>query len=230
MLDLFVREDIVVESRLQALLYEAKKNTVRHIAMARRHGVVSVWKHTTVFLCLSQHRIADFHPIRGLAELGRERAALVVVEIENQRTLSRERCPNRFRVDVRVAVHIAADPGREMQQAWHVESFAVFPENSHRGAFDVFVKWRHRAIQDIGDEKKYVFEFVGNRHSLGWMFVSLPARCRQQTNIFEGGAGFLRRHRGVQHVNEVSDDILLLAQYRAPCRLGRVRREHRFDA
>ena len=106
----------------------------------------------------------------------------------------------------------------------------VLAIDAPHGGLDVFVERRHCPIQHVGHEEQHVLEFVGDGHVLGGVLVGLPAGRDQQADVLQCRVEFLRRHRRVDHVHEVADDLLFLAQDRSPRRLRRMRREHRFDA
>ena len=74
-----------------------------------------------------------------------------------------------------------------------------------------------------------MFELIGNGHLLGRMFLGLPAGGNQQANICQRRARFLRRHRRVQHIDKMPNDILFFAQHRATRRFSRVSCEHGLD-
>ena len=117
-----------------------------------------------------------------------------------------------------------------MHKRRNLKLAGIFAVNPNRRVFDVFVKRRNDPIEHVGEEKQHVFQFIGDRHALRRVFVSLPAGGDLETNVREVRLGLLRRHRRIQHVDQAPDDALFLAQDRAPRRLGRVGGEYRFDA
>ncbi len=69
--DLFVRIDIVVVSRLQALLDQAQEHPVRHVAVTCGDRVISVLEYAAIFLDLVEHALAEGGAVCRLAELSR---------------------------------------------------------------------------------------------------------------------------------------------------------------
>ena len=115
-----------------------------------------------------------------------------------------------------------------MQNTGYLDVLAVIAVDSCDGIFDIFIKRRNSAVQNVSDKEQYVLKFVSHCHLLGWMLVSLPTSRRQQADVLHGSIGFLWRHGRVQQVDQMFDDVLFFAQHRASCRLCRVRRENRF--
>ena len=84
LLDLFVRVDVIVVGRLQARLYEPQEDAIGHLPVACRNSVIGIREDAAVFLDLVEHALAERRAVDGLTELGRNRGAFVVVQIENQ--------------------------------------------------------------------------------------------------------------------------------------------------
>ena len=146
-----------------------------------------------------------------------------------RRALPGERRTDGLGIDVGIAVHVAADPRSEMHDVRNLDVLAFLAINTVDGRAYVLVKRGHRAIQDVGYEEQHVLQFVRDRHAFGGVFRGLPAGRREQSNVLQRGVGLLRRHGRVEHVDQVFDDVLFLAQDRAAGCLRRVCRKHGLD-
>ena len=162
-------------------------------------------------------------------KLGRERSTLLVIQVEYERPLPRQRFTYRLCVDVGIAIHIPANPGSKTHEVWKQHMLAFLAIDAVDGRAYVLVERRHRAVQNVRDEKQYVLELVGDGHRLRRMLVGLPARGREQANILQSRVCLLRCHRRVQKIDEMFDDVLFLAKYRTPRWLGRMCREYGLD-
>ena len=112
---ILVGVDIVVVSRLQTLLNQPQQHAVRHIAVPHRYRVIGVLEDVAIFFDLVQDRLADRDARRRLAEFRGQLATLIVVKIQRERALPGECLAYGFGIDVRVTVHVAADPRRKTQ-------------------------------------------------------------------------------------------------------------------
>ncbi len=137
---------------------------------------------------------------------------------------------NGLAVHVRIAVHVAADPGTEVQDARYIELFRGNGKGLGQRRLDFFVKERHDAVEDVDQIKEHVLALVDHRQAFTGMLFGLPdagdlePHARPQGIQFGGGRG------RIQPIEQVVRDVLLLAQDRAPGGFGRMPREHRLDA
>ena len=141
--------------------------------------MIGVLKHATVLFYLRANFFVNCNALGRLAQLGRDLAALFVIQIQNQRALTYQSLANCLGINIGVAVHVAADPRGVANQRRYRQLFSVVPINSCDGSFDVVVERRHRPIQHVGHEEQHVLELVCDGHLFRWVFGGLPAGCYQ---------------------------------------------------
>src|SRR6185503_15199225 len=159
-----------------------------------------------------------------LAQVRRELRALAIVEIEHERALPRERLTNRLRRDVRVAVHVAADPSAELNDDRHAH--AALRERVRERALEALVERRHHAIEHVGQEEQHVLGLVAEPYAFVQALDGLPARRHLLPDLTKRRFELVRREIGIHHLDQVPRDVVLLAQQRAARDLGRMRHEH----
>ena len=158
-----------------------------------------------------------------------ELGALAVVEIEHERALARERLADALGRDVRVAVHVAADPGAVLHDDRHADPAAALRKRGGQSALETLVERWHDAIQHVGQEEQHVLGLVAQADALVETFDSLPTRRHLLPDLAERRFELERREIRVHHLDEMARDVVVLAQQRAARDLGRVRHEHGLD-
>ena len=131
---------------------------------------------------------------------------------------------------VRVAVHIAADPGSEAQNGRQLERVRRHAIEFLQRLRDLVVERRHDAIQDLDEIEEDVFAFIGDCQLLARVILGLPRSRKLGAQPPCDAAYFVRGKRRIQPIKQQLRDALLLAQHRAARRLGRMRHEHRLNA
>ena len=197
--------------------------------MPRRNRVVRVLKQTSILVNFRDDAGVDFNTAVGLAELGGDRRAFFMIKIEDQRSLPGNSRTNGLCIDVGIAIHVAANPGCEVHDARNFQRAAFFAIDARGCMLNVFVKRRHRPIQNIRDEEQYMLQFIRHRHVLGRVLGGLPASGHLEFDVLDARPLFLHGHRRVQHVDKPPHDMLFLAQNRASRRLSWVCGEYGFD-
>jgi hypothetical protein len=160
----------------------------------------------------------------------RELGALAVVEIEHERALPRERVPNRLGRDVRVAVHVAADPSAELDDDRHAHTAPALRKRLRERALEALVERRDHAIEHVGQEEQHVLGFVAQAYAFVQALDGLPPSRHLLADLPENRLELVRREIGIHHLDEMPRDAVLLAQQRAARDLGRMRHEHGLDA
>ena len=95
-------------------------------------------------------------------------------------------------VHVRVAVHVAADPGAEAQDLRQLERARLHAVHLLERRCDLLVEGRQDPVQDLADEEQHVLALVGDREPLARVLRRLPAavislRIRSQIWRVSGG-------------------------------------------
>ena len=126
-LDQFIRTGVgafaVIQCGLQACTHAVIEQAVGHVGMA--------WArlHLRQQLLVVRHArlqgITDTHPLGGLAEQAGQLQQFLLVAPEHRLPLRIQRIADGVGIHVRVAVHVAAHPGAEAQQARQRQFFAV---------------------------------------------------------------------------------------------------------
>ena len=78
----FVREDVVIVGRLQALLHESEQDAIGHVTMSRWHRVIGLLKYRAVLGDLCDDRVVNADAVGRLTEFRCNRAAFVKVQVE----------------------------------------------------------------------------------------------------------------------------------------------------
>ena len=81
---LFVREDIIVVGRLQALLDEPQEHAIRHVPVACRNGMVGILENPAIFIDLRGDLITEPYALGRLAEFCSDSCTLIEVQVKNQ--------------------------------------------------------------------------------------------------------------------------------------------------
>ena len=216
----------VFQRRLQARGHQVDQQAVRHVRMARAGGGGGLGQQPAVALDLRQHLRIDPDDAGGLAQHVGQLLQLGAVPAQDRAALRVERAADGGRVDIRVAVHVAADPGAEAHQPRQVGGDA---EVLADGVVQGLVEHRHHPVQHLGEVEAHVLALIlharAHRRGIG----GLPGRRQGHAEAGQVGGAFAGRACAVEVVDQRRDHDLFLLQQRAPHRLGRVGGEHRLD-
>ena len=109
--------------RLEPLADLAEEHAVRHAVVARRRQRLGARQYRAVGIDARGQRGAHADAVRALAQGLGELAAFGEIRRNDQLLMPMQGLANGLAVHVRIAVHVAADPGTEMQDARHVQLF-----------------------------------------------------------------------------------------------------------
>ena len=221
---------MIVVGSLQARRDEPQVGAIRHLPVAHGERSRGLGKVSGVFARAPCELVGHADSPRSLAQVGRELGAFAIVEIDHERALARERLPDALRRDVRIAVHIAADPRAELHDDRHAHAAAALWKRGRERALETFVKRRHHAVEHVGEKEHHVLGFVAQANPFVQAFDGLPPRGHFLADLPQRRFELVRREIGIHHLDEVPRDVVLLAQQGAARHLGRVRHEHGLDS
>jgi hypothetical protein len=167
---------MIVVGRLEPRRDEAEIAAVRHLPVARRQRGRGLGEVSGVLLRAPLELLRHADAPEPLAQVRRELQALAIVEIEHERALPRECLTNRLRRDVRIAVHVAADPSAELDDDRHAHAAAALRERVCERALEAFVERRHHAVEHVGQEEQHVLGLVAKPYAFVQALDGLPAR------------------------------------------------------
>ena len=216
-------------SGLEPRRHQVQEHPVGHVAMTGGHGSQRFWKKCGQLGRAAGDRLADANPRGGLAEIPSQLGELAAVGHKRQLPVPRQGLQQGFGGHVRIAVHVAADPGGKTQQGGQLDAAGFFAPHRLEGIFERLVKRRQHPVEHVGDVKKHVFAFIGHRRPLAGMFFGLPAAAHLGTNPRHGGPRLGRGHRRIETIHQGTGDGLLLFEQGAPGRLGGVGGKNRLD-
>ena len=218
-----------VVGRPQALPDLGEKDAVRHPVVPGRGELAGPRQQDVVFRDPGLEFAARGHAARALRELVRERAAFLEVGRDDALVLAMKRLANRLRVNLRVAVHVAADPAAETEHQRHAVELGRHSEDRLHPEPDLLVERGHDAIDDFREIEQHVLALVADGQPLARMRFRLPARGDLHADALPDGALLERRQRRIEPLDHQVGDLLLLAEHRPARGLGRMRREHGID-
>ena len=159
-----------------------------------------------------------------------EVAAILEIAVEDHLLLPGERLADRLGVNVRVAVHVATDPGAEAQDGGQLDGVRGHAVMLLERLRDLLVEGRHDAIEDLDQIEEHLLALIAHGQPLARQLLGLPGGGELDADAAPQIARILRRQHRVEPVEQVLRDPLLLAQQRAAGRLHGMRGEHRLDA
>ena len=109
--------------RLEALADLAEEHAVRHAVVPRRRERLSARQYRAVGIDAGGQGGAHADAVRALAQGLGELAAFRKVSRDDHLAVAMQGLSDGLAVHVRIAVHVAAHPGAEMQNARHIERF-----------------------------------------------------------------------------------------------------------
>ena len=231
LLDALVLARAVVVRGTQSFRDLAEQHAVRHLVVARRRARARSRHDRLVVLDPVTHGLRDVGraPL-ALAQLFGEALRLEEVAIDDQRVMPGTTLADGLGVHVRQPVHVAADPGAEMQQLRNPRLPRFVTEDQHQRFLDLLVEDRDHVVDDLDQEEEHVLALVRDRELLARIVGGLPAGREFAAHSLEGGAALDRRERRIEPRHQQARDALLLAQQGAARRFGRVGRKNRLDA
>ncbi len=129
-----------------------------------------------------------------------------------------------------MSVHVAAHPGAETQDRRQLDGLRGHAEEFLERLDDLVVEVRNDSIQDVRQVKEDLLALVSDRQPLPRMLFGLPAGRHLEPDARQGAAGVVGSQGGVEPIEEVLRNPLLLAQQCAPGGFRGVRGEDRLDA
>jgi hypothetical protein len=169
------------------------------------------------------------HAARALRQPLGQSLDVEEVVVDDHLVLAVQRLAHGLGVHVGVAVHVAADPGAESQDARQLARLhRRSPGLLQRGG-QFLVETRDDPVQHLGEIEQHVLALVRDGQPLARVLLGLPARRELGADLLPGRAALGGRDRRIEPVEHQPRDALLLAQHRAARRLGRMGGEHRVD-
>ena len=215
---------------LQPLANLAEEDPVRLPIMPGGCQFLRARQQRAVGVDAPRQRRAHCNAIRALAQGLGKRNALIEVGGDDQLLMALQGVADRLAMHIGVAVHVAADPRTEMQNARHVKRLHRHRIGGGECALHLFVEQRHDAIQDLDQVEEHVLPLVGNRERFAWMILGLPDARDLELHPRPQCGGFAGGQRRIEAVEQILGDPLLLAQNGAARRFGGMGGEHRLDA
>ena len=216
----------IFQRGLQARTHQVVEQPVRLVAMAGSRLLRSLWHQGAVMIEACDDIVRHPDDRARLAEQRRELAQFLEVAREDGASLRVQGCGNRARVDIRIAVHVAADPGTEAQHTGkpggHLGCGAV---DLGDRAFQRFVQYGDDAIEHLDQVEADMLPLVLHARTHRRRIGRLPRRRQRHAEARGVGGQFAGRTRAVQAVDQAGDHQLLLLEQRAAHGLGRVRGE-----
>src|SRR6516225_994887 len=143
--------------------------------------------------------------------------------------MARERLADGLGMHVRVAVHVAARPGAEVQDRRQAQRAAAGTVDLLERLGNLLIEGRHHAVQDLHQVEQDLLALIRHREPLARQLLGLPCRSELHADVVPDTARLIRREARVEQLEQPLRNALLLAQQRATVRLGGVRRQHRLD-
>ncbi len=137
---------------------------------------------------------------------------------------------DRIRPHVRIAVHVAPDPGTETQEGREGVIAGVLAERLVQGRGQAFVEGRQDAVENVGEIEKHLFQLVVHGGPDRRVLLGLPGGRDRHADAGPGHRLFRRHPRGVQSFQQSPGDDLFFFQEGAPRGLGGMGGEHRRDS
>ncbi len=165
----------------------------------------------------------------ALRQLLGERLALLDVGAEDDAVLAIQGLADGLAVHVRVAVHVAADPGAKSDDARQLDRLRIDAVQLLQRLGDLLVKVRHHPVQHFTQVEQHMLALIGHRETLTRVILGLPGRGDLGAHPIPDRARFARRQGRIQPVEQQLGYALLLAQHGAPGGFGGMGGEHRLD-
>ncbi len=214
----------IIQRGLQACAHAVIEQPIWHVGMAwpRLH----LGQQLLVMRDARLQCIAHPHPLGGLAEQAGQLQQFLLVTAQHGNALCIQRIADGVRIHIGIAVHVAAHPRAETQQARQRQFRAI---GIAQCLLQRFVQHRDHPVQHLHQIEADVLAFVvhGRAHRRG--IGGLP-RGGQRHAETRGICGrFTRRALAVEIVDQAGHHQLLFLQQRAAHRFGRVCGEHWLD-
>ncbi len=214
----------IIQRRLQACAHAVIEQAVRHVGMTRARLHLRQQLLVLRHACLQ--RITHTHPLGRLAEQAGQLQQFLLVAPQHCLPLRIQRVADGGGIHIRIAIHVAAYPRAETQQARQWQFFTV---GIAQRLLQRFVQHRDHPVQHLHQIEADMFALVihGGPHRRG--VGGLPRGRQRHAEARGVGRGLTWRALAVEVVDQAGHHQLLFFQQRAAHRLGRVRGEHRFD-
>ena len=213
--------------RLEARAHQVQQLAIDHVHLARLQPPCGVGQQCAVLVQPPRNAGIDAGALGGLGEDAHQLAEIGGVVADHLGALRFQRGEDGVGTDVRVAVHVAADPGAELQ---HHRQLRALPVDGIQRFGELPVIGRQHAVQHVAEVVADVFHLVEHgwpgRRCLG----GLPRRGQRLADAFHVDRTLARGTAAVDVGHQPGDDLALLLQQRAAHGLGGVGGEHRLDA
>ena len=226
---LFVAVGTTLHGIAQPRAQLREKHPVRHAIVARRGHRARAGHQRVVVLDALGERRRYVDAAGALRQLLRQVLALLEVGIEDDAVLALEGFADGLAIDVRIAIHVAADPGAEADDAWQFQRLGVNAVQLLERLGDLLVEIRHHPIQHLAQVEQHVLTFIGHGQAFARMILGLPGGGDFRAHAIPHGARFGRGQGRIEPIQQQLCHALLLAQHGASGRLGGMRGEHRLD-
>ncbi len=214
----------ILHRRLHARAHAVVEQAVRHVGMTRARGDLGQQDLVMLHACLQF--IADRHPFGGLAEQAGQLQQVFLVAAEHGLALRIQGVADGAGIHVRIAVHVAAYPGTEAQQARQRQFLAI---GIQQCLLQRFVQHWNHPVQHLHQIEADMLALVFHGRAHGRGIGGLPRGGQGHAEPRGIGGRFTRGALAVEVVDQAGHHQLLFFQQRAAHRFGRVRSEHRLD-
>ncbi len=214
----------IVHRRLHACAHAVIEQTVRHVGMTRARG--DLGQQRLVMVHAGLQFITDRHALGGLAEQAGQLQQVFLVAAEHGLALRIQGVADGAGIHVRIAIHVAAHPRAEAQQARQRQ---FLPIGIQQCLLQRFVQHRNHPVQHLHQIEADMLALVFHGRAHGRGIGGLPRGGQRHAETRGVSGRFARRALAVEVVDQAGHHQLLFLQQRAADRLGRVRGEHRLD-
>jgi hypothetical protein len=164
-----------------------------------------------------------------LSQVLDELAHLGLVARQHELTMAPQRARDRGRADIWISVHVATHPRGNAQETGGDVHAVVGTVDAYDGVGEVLVEGGYDSIDDVGDVKEHMLDFVGDGRLHRQMLFGLPRGRHLVPNSCGCGRFFAGQQIGVEALDQRACNSLLLDEEDPPRRLGWVGGEHRLD-
>ena len=202
LLRVFVSVRPAVVGEAQSLGDLAQEHAIRHAVVAHGRDAERARNQRGVLLDALGEIGIDRAAARALREQLREHATLAVIRVDDDLLLARERFADGLRVDVGIAVHVAAHPGAEADHVRQLERVRRHVVELGERLGELVVERRQDAVEDFGEIEHHVLALVGDREPLARVVFGLPGRGDLGAHAAPVLAQLLRRERRIEPVEQ----------------------------
>ena len=163
-----------VVGRPQTLRDLAEKHPVGHAIVPRRCPRPHLWQQSGVGLDALLQRRGHTNPARALRKQLAERLHLAEISVDDGLLLARKRLADRLGVDIRVAVHVATDPGPESDDGRDIDGGGGLAIVQHQGLANFLVERRYDVVENLHQIKEDMLTLVRDGEPLPRVVFGLP--------------------------------------------------------